>query len=81
MVYHVHDNKDILYKECPDGVKAIALGHFRDFKQPLVIVGGNSSVHAYDHEGNELFWTVIGDVVTSLCLLDYNRDGLNEVIV
>lgn len=28
-----------------------------------------------------MFWTAVGDVVTSLVLLDYNRDGLNELVV
>lgn len=55
------------------------MGNFRDHKTPLVLVGGNSSIHGFDHNGNEIFWTVIGDVVTSLCLLDYTKDGLNEV--
>lgn len=45
----------------------------------LVFVGGNSSVHGYDHNGCEMFWTAVGDVVTALILLDYNKDGLKEV--
>lgn len=79
LAYHVHDNKDVFYIECQDGVKAITVGCFRDYKQPLVFVGGNSSVHGYDHNGKEMFWTAVGDVVTALILLDYNKDGLKEV--
>nr|XP_023024753.1 Bardet-Biedl syndrome 2 protein homolog [Leptinotarsa decemlineata] len=45
------------------------------------MVGGNSSVHGYDHLGNEMFWTAIGDIVTSLTLMDYNKDSSNELVV
>ncbi|KAJ8925470.1 hypothetical protein NQ315_009304 [Exocentrus adspersus] len=80
LAYHVHDNKDVFYKECEDGVKSITIGTFRD-KSPVVMVGGNSSVHGYDHLGNEIFWTAVGDVVTSMILMDYNKDGSNELVV
>lgn len=33
LAYHVHDNKDVFYIECQDGVKAITSGYFRDNKQ------------------------------------------------
>lgn len=79
-MYHVHDNKDIFYKECVDGVKSITVGMFHDNKTGLIMVGGNSSVHAYDHKGEEVFWTAVGDAVTSMILMDYNKDGLNEVL-
>nr|XP_023027208.1 Bardet-Biedl syndrome 2 protein homolog [Leptinotarsa decemlineata] len=78
LVYHVHDNKDVFYKDCPDGVKSIVFGTFKDSKS-IIMVGGNSSVHGYDHLGNEMFWTAIGDIVTSLTLMDYNKDSFNEV--
>ncbi|KAG5882213.1 hypothetical protein JTB14_024725 [Gonioctena quinquepunctata] len=80
LVYHVHDNKDIFYKECPDGVKSIVFGTFKESKS-IVMVGGNSSVHGYDHSGNEVFWTAIGDIVASLVLMDYNKDNSNELVV
>ena len=35
----------------------------------------------FDYEGNDPFWTVTGDNVSSLCLMDYNDDGKNELIV
>lgn len=79
LAYHVHDNKDVFFKECPDGVKSLALGSFRDHKTQILMVGGNSSVHGYNHKGEEVFWTAVGDVVTSIILMDYNKDGMNEV--
>ncbi|XP_050507781.1 Bardet-Biedl syndrome 2 protein-like [Diabrotica virgifera virgifera] len=80
LAYHVHDNKDVLYKECPDGVKSIAVGSFKDIKN-VIMVGGNSSVHGYNNQGTEIFWTAVGDIATSLIFMDYNQDGQNELIV
>ncbi|KAF5291934.1 hypothetical protein FQA39_LY14166 [Lamprigera yunnana] len=81
LAYHVHDNRDIFYKECQDGVKAIVLGHFGDAKNPILFIGGNSSVYGVNHSGDEVFWTAVGDVVTSLALVDFDRSGLNQLVV
>ena len=35
----------------------------------------------FDYEGNDPFWTVTGDNVTSLVMTDYNKNGNNELIV
>ncbi|KAB0804754.1 hypothetical protein PPYR_01724 [Photinus pyralis] len=81
LAYHVHDNRDVFYKECTDGVKAMAIGHFGDSKSAIVFIGGNSSVHGLNHEGEEVFWTAVGDVVTSIALVDFYKSGVNELIV
>ncbi|CAH1100216.1 unnamed protein product [Psylliodes chrysocephalus] len=80
LAYHVHDNKDVFYRECTDGVKSIAVGTFKDIKT-VIMIGGNSSVHGYDNQGNEIFWTAVGDIATSVIFMDYNKDGLNELVV
>ncbi|KAK4885882.1 hypothetical protein RN001_002153 [Aquatica leii] len=81
LAYHVHDNRDIFYRECQDGVKAITLGYFGEIKTPILFIGGNSSVHGLNNSGDEVFWTAVGDVVTSLALLDFYRNGLNELLL
>ncbi|KAJ8980338.1 hypothetical protein NQ317_008046 [Molorchus minor] len=81
LVYNVHDNKDIFYKECQDGAKSLAIGTFNGSELPLVMVGGNSSVHGFDTSGREIFWTAFGEVITSLVLMDFTKSGLNELIV
>jgi len=48
-----------------------------DIEQPLAIVGGNCSIQGFDYEGNEQFWTVTGDVVSSLALCDVEGDYKN----
>ena len=45
------------------------------------MVGGNCSLQGFDYEGNDPFWTVTGDNVTSLVLTDYNKNGKNELVV
>ncbi|XP_060518353.1 Bardet-Biedl syndrome 2 protein homolog isoform X2 [Cylas formicarius] len=47
----------------------------------MIVVGGNSSVRAFDHQGDEIFWVAIGDVVTSVILMDYDKDGDDELVV
>ena len=56
-------------------------GRVGSSSRPLAIVGGNCSLQGFDHEGNDPFWTVTGDNVTSLVLTDYNKNGRNELIV
>ncbi|KAL1501189.1 hypothetical protein ABEB36_006566 [Hypothenemus hampei] len=66
LVYDVHDNRDLFFKECEDGVRCVTVGNGQ-----MILVGGNSSVHGYDHLGNDVFWIAVGDCVTSLsCLPD-----------
>lgn len=48
---------------------------------PCAIVGGNCSIMALNTTGEEVLWTVTGDNVTSLELLDFNSDNYNELVV
>lgn len=41
-----------------DGANAIVLGTLGDISSPLAIIGGNCALQGFDHEGNDLFWTV-----------------------
>ena len=45
----------------------------------MAIVGGNCSLQGFDSTGTSIYWTVTGDNVSSLTLLDYDQDGYNEV--
>ena len=72
LAYDVEENADIFYKEVPDGVQSIIVGMLGN-NAPLCIVGGNCSIQGFDMEGNEVFWTVTGDNVSSLALCDVNK--------
>ena len=65
--------------QIPDGVTAVAIGNLEEYPSPLLIVGGNCSIQGFDWKGQELYWTVTGDNVTSLVMVDINQDGRNEV--
>ncbi|XP_063686264.1 Bardet-Biedl syndrome 2 protein homolog isoform X1 [Bolinopsis microptera] len=81
LAYDVHNNSDLFYRECPDGVNTIAHGYIADCDVPLVFTGGNCSISGFSEDGDDKFWTVTGDNVCSLALLDYNQDNINELVV
>mmetsp|Transcript_67003 Transcript_67003/g.160556 ORF Transcript_67003/g.160556 Transcript_67003/m.160556 type:complete len:716 (+) Transcript_67003:81-2228(+) len=80
MVYDVEENQDLFFKEVHDGVNVIAFGNIATIEAPLCIIGGNCSIQAFDHEGNEAFWTVTGDNVSALAICDVNDDGQAELL-
>lgn len=82
LAYDVNDNRDLYYKEVADGANAIVVGNLGcNISDPVTIVGGNCSIMALDRVGEEVLWTVTGDNVCSLALLDFNSDGYNELAV
>lgn len=81
LAYDIDNNSDLFYKDTPDGANAVDIGELGEIPGPMVIMGGNCSLQGYDLEGNENFWTVTGDNVCSLTLLDFTGNGQNELIV
>jgi len=81
LLYDVENNQDLQYKEVPDGINDLIFGYVGNIEQPLAIVGGNCSIQGFDFEGQEKFWTVTGDIVSSLALCDVEGDGQNELLV
>lgn len=81
IAYHVDNNSELFFKEVPDGVTAITIGKLGEYSSPLLIIGGNCSIQGFDWHGHDLYWTVTGDNIRSLALVDINLDGLNELIV
>jgi len=57
----------------------MVMGKLGSYEVPMVIIGGNCSVQGFDFKGNDLYWTVSGDNVRSLALLDFDLDGELEV--
>lgn len=62
-----------------DGANSMIVAKVGWLPNQVVIVGGNSSVTILDSQGIEIFWMVMGGIVTSLSVLDFNGDGENEV--
>ena len=66
--------------QTPDGANAITIGKWGELPEQLAIVGGNCSIHRFNKKSEDVLWTVTGDNVSSLALLDFNGDGYNEVM-
>ncbi|XP_014783640.1 Bardet-Biedl syndrome 2 protein isoform X1 [Octopus bimaculoides] len=81
LAYDVFRNTDLFYREISDGANAITIGNLGSIQNKLAIVGGNCSIQGFDFEGNDVFWTVTGDNVCSLALVDFNKDNLKELVV
>ncbi|CAF4707135.1 unnamed protein product, partial [Rotaria socialis] len=79
VAYDIDRNVDLFFKDNPDGAHAITIGQWGELPEKLAIVGGNCSIHGYNKKSEDVLWTVTGDNVSSLALLDFNGDGYNEV--
>lgn len=82
LVYDCTNNSDVFDKEVNDGLSSLCIcdGSFiPDVGQPLVIIGGNCNITGFDVDGEERFWTVSGDNVQALELLDFDNDQVNEL--
>jgi Bardet-Biedl syndrome 2 protein len=80
LAYDVNNNSDLFYKELPDGANACVVGMLGNYSDPVAVVGGNCSIMALDKQGEEVMWTVTGDNIASLELLDFNGDSKQELI-
>ncbi|XP_064634179.1 Bardet-Biedl syndrome 2 protein homolog [Lineus longissimus] len=81
LAYDVDKNRDLFYKDTPDGSNAVVMGKLGSIDSPLAVIGGNCSIQGFDKDGNDAFWTVTGDNVCSLALVDFTRNGENELVV
>jgi Bardet-Biedl syndrome 2 protein len=67
--------------QLPDGANVIVIDSPHSSKAKLAYVGGNCSIQGFDGDGVDQFWTVTGDNVSSLAMVDFNLDGHKELIV
>nr|XP_037289052.1 Bardet-Biedl syndrome 2 protein homolog [Rhipicephalus microplus] len=81
LAYDVENNCDLFFREVADGANSMTTGYLGTLRNPVALVGGNCSIQGFDHEGEDVFWTVTGDNVRALALYDFNKDGLNELLV
>lgn len=81
LAYDVAGNKDVFFKELPDGVFAMCVGRVGALASPLVFVGGKCSIQGLDATAQDMFWTVTGDNVCSLALSDIDGDEYDELVV
>lgn len=62
-----------------DGARCMIIGKLGWLPNNVAIVGGDCSITILDSQGTELFWTVVGGIVSSLATFDFNGDDENEV--
>lgn len=75
------ENKDLFYKEIPDGVTSVKCGFIGAKDTPLAFVGSNCSIQGFDLEGDEKYWNMTSDNVMSICFCDIDEDEEYELIV
>ena len=68
LVYDVHENADVFYKDIDEGV--LALGHIIHQDRPFILLGGDCCIQGYGLLGEEILWTVASDRVVSLLSLN-----------
>jgi Bardet-Biedl syndrome 2 protein len=69
----VHENTDIFYTTVLEGISTLQVGRLPSFSTPVILVAGECTVQGYDQDGEEVFWTMSGDAVTSLLITDINK--------
>lgn len=75
LAYNVEANSDVWFKDAPDGVSTMTFGNVPSLPSPLALVGGNCSIQGFEQAGEELYWTVVGDNVSALAMVDTTGDG------
>ena len=84
LCYDINENMDVFFKDVPDGVNTIVVGSMdKAFGGGgnMALVGGNCSIQGFDHQGEECFWTVTGDNVSTMTFCDFEEDGDLELLV
>lgn len=79
--YDVKHNRDLFYKDIPDGVQCMAIGSYGSQNSMVAVVGGAGFFAAFRSSGAEVLWRAVGGSVTALALADVDEDGCNELLV
>lgn len=55
------------------------MGILDNYSEPLIICGCGTTIWGLKINGEDCFWTVLGDEINTLELCDMDDDGRNEV--
>ncbi|RCN48036.1 FG-GAP repeat protein [Ancylostoma caninum] len=80
LVYDFHQNSTVFRRDVPDGVHCFAVGKIGDLDR-MILCGGNCAIWGFDETGKDVYWTVTGDAVTTMCFCDFDGDGEMELII
>lgn len=67
-LFDIDENSQVFTALISDGVNSLSL--FGNH----IYVGSNCAILGYDMAGNEVFWTVTGDVVTAICEIEWDGE-------
>ncbi|KAL4450366.1 hypothetical protein ABPG74_009072 [Tetrahymena malaccensis] len=82
IAYDVVQNSERFYKDIEDGINVVAFtSEMSGNEKSLAVVGGNCSILGFMEDGEEGYWNVASDVVTSIGFSDVDGDGKLELIV
>ena len=81
LAFDVEMNVEKFDHELGDGLNCLRFGKVQGVEEPVIIGGGNCSIVGLDIEAEEKFWTVTGDNVASLAMVDWDEDGEEELVV
>ncbi|VDP87278.1 unnamed protein product [Echinostoma caproni] len=88
IAYDAYDHFILLLFQMPDGVNAMLISDQLGTRDhPIVVIGGRCSIVALNETGAEVFWTVTGESVMSLTVieseipLDTTEEPSNQLVV
>lgn len=79
--YGVEQNNKYFDVEISEGVNSLCVGALGSKDNAVVLVGGKCSIQGFGPDGEERFWTVTGDNVTSLALIPWSGQDVGSTLV
>uniref|UniRef100_A0A0N4YQM8 Integrin-alpha FG-GAP repeat-containing protein 2 n=1 Tax=Nippostrongylus brasiliensis TaxID=27835 RepID=A0A0N4YQM8_NIPBR len=80
LIYDFHQNSTVFRRDVPDGVQCFAVGKMGEIDR-MILCGGNCAIWGFDENGKDVYWTVTGDAVTTMCFSDFDADGEMELVI
>lgn len=81
MAYDVNNNADVFDYEISDGLNCLGFGQLDDMDEKLIFAGGNCSITGLNKSADESYWTVTGDNAKAIAFIDWDQDGVDEMVV
>ncbi|KAI1724869.1 ciliary BBSome complex subunit 2, middle region domain-containing protein [Ditylenchus destructor] len=85
--FDVFNNKTVFHRDMPEGVNCIKVGMLDDYKSEngaedeIIVCGCGTTIWGIKPNGEDVFWTALGDDINVLELGDMDGDGRNELLV
>ena len=74
-VYNAYENVSLFYRKLEDGVCCLSAGFLSGITESWLLCGGECSFTGFDIDGNETYWNVASDTISSICFADLVNKG------